>query len=232
MARDPIPFAPMVMRGAFVQLVPQMVAFLPNIILFRINPDTIRKTGTPFNPFEGQGPNRGSSPPDILPYPADETISFTLMLSATEGQQNLNPITLAHGVAPQIAALKKLIQPGEGLIGDLIGAAKALAGGAAREIKADRIPVTFLLLGLSLAVPVRATSFTVEETHHTPTLYPQEAKVSIELRVLTPDLFKCREDALSKLAINAYNANKLQEDALAVANIANNVEEIVTSLPI
>jgi hypothetical protein len=64
-----------------------------------------------------------------------------------------------------------------------------------------------------------------------PTLYPLQAKATIELEVLTPDVFKCQRDWTAELAVAAYNFTKTQEDALAVANIAHSAKSILGLLP-
>jgi hypothetical protein len=49
--------------------------------------------------------------------------------------------------------------------------------------------------------------------------------------VLTPDVFKCQSDLTADIAVAAYNFTKLQDDALAVAHIANNLDAIRGLLP-
>jgi len=83
------------------------------------------------------------------------------------------------------------------------------------------VPITFLIFGPGLMLPVRLTTLSIEETLFTGILYPIHAKVSVQLQVLTPNLFRCHEDTLSQLAIAAYNLNEVQENLLAIANLAN-----------
>ena len=78
---------------------------------------------------------------------------------------------------------------------------------------------------------MRITSFSVEETLFSPTLYPMQAKVSVALEVLTPDVFKCHRDPTADVAVAAYNFTKTQEDLLAVANLANSAKSILGMLP-
>ena len=80
-------------------------------------------------------------------------------------------------------------------------------------------------------LPVRVTSFSVEESVFLPTLYPLQATVSVGLEVLTPDVFKCQHSLSSDLAVAAYNFTKLQEDALAIAHIAKAVDAVKGMLP-
>jgi hypothetical protein len=50
--------------------------------------------------------------------------------------------------------------------------------------------------------------------------------------VLTPDVFKCQHDLTADIAVAAYNLTRLQEDTLATAHIANNVDAIRGLLPL
>jgi hypothetical protein len=93
------------------------------------------------------------------------------------------------------------------------------------------VPVILFAWGPGRILPVRITSFSVEETFFSPLLYPIQAKVSLTLEVLTPDVFKCQKDATTAMAIAAYRFTKLQEDALAVESLAGASESILGMLP-
>jgi hypothetical protein len=226
MSREPIPWASKLVRGALVQLIPDIIAFIPNIVIFQYNPEKITRGMTPYVPDSGSQPRTEQSA-DTQPFDPEETISFTLELSATEGMEHKNPVTIATGIASQLAALRKMLRPTSGLLSDLKGSAQALANKSTERLTRPTLPVTFLIYGPGLIVPVRITEFSVEEVMHTPLLYPHEAKVTIKLLVLTPDKFKCSNIRFRDLAISAYNLTRAQEDALAVANIANHVEEVL-----
>ena len=75
------------------------------------------------------------------------------------------------------------------------------------------------------------TNFSVDQTFFSPTLYPLHATVSIDLVVLTPDLFKCRKDVASDVAIAAYNFNQLQDSTLALVNMAKDADQVLGILP-
>jgi hypothetical protein len=64
-----------------------------------------------------------------------------------------------------------------------------------------------------------------------PLLYPLQATASIELRVLTPEVFRCRADVPARVAVAAFNFTRLQEDTLALANIGGSLSEIRGILP-
>jgi hypothetical protein len=104
-------------------------------------------------------------------------------------------------------------------------------GGARAQATRPTVPVAFLVWGPGRILPVRVTSFSVEEMLFSPTLYPLQATVSLGLEVLTPDVFKSQSGISSDLAVAAYNLTKLQEDALAVAHIARAVDAVKGILP-
>ena len=213
--------------GAFIQLIPDIVAFTPNIVLFQYNPEKITRGLTPWNPFEGSTSSRGAAAPDVAPTPPDEKIGFELQLDATDSAQTSNPLNRTTGVASRIAALRKLTKPSKGMLGDLVQSVGNLVGADTSIAERPSIPITFLIFGPGLMLPVRVTTFSVEETLFTEALYPIHAKVTVELQVLRPDMFKCKEDLISDLAIAAWNLNQIQEDALAIANLANGAFDVV-----
>ena len=207
--------------GAFVQLIPDIVLFTPNIVMFQYNPAKITRGLTPWNPFETTTAANGGAAPDVAPNPPDEKISFDLYLDAADPAQVDNPINTATGVASRIAALRKLAKPSDGMIGDLVQSAANLIGVESGSAHRPTVPITFLVFGPGVLLPVRVTSLSIEETLFTGLLYPIHAKASLQLQVLTPNLFRCNDDPLAKMAIAAFHLNELQENLLAVANLVN-----------
>jgi len=135
-------------------------------------------------------------------------------------------------VATQVAAFRKLIEPTAGLIGDLIGAAKALVGAASEQAERPVVPVLLFILGPGIVLPVRITKLSVTVNEFLPTLYPLMATVSIELKVLPPEVFDGVDTAATKVAVAAYNFTRLQEDALAIASAAAGLAGAASLLPI
>jgi hypothetical protein len=214
------PRSPAVARGALVQLIEDLGIIIPNIILFQYNPEKISRGFAVWNPFATAPQNQAAQTPLVQPFDPQQTFGFDLMLDATEDIAAGNPIVMLTGLAGRIAQLKKLIEPTEGLFGDLIGSAKALAGGAGRQAERPAVPVTLLVLGPGTVLPVRVTELSVEITELTPALYPLMAKVTLKLQVLTPDVFKCKEATATNVAIAAYKFTKVQDDGLAIAAAA------------
>jgi len=222
-------------KGALVQLVKGLTGVVPNVIPFQYNPEKLSHTLTPWNPFEVDQTQRGAQAPTVQPFDPKESFTLTLEIDATNDLEDDNPVAKLVGVADRLAALKKLTLPSEGLAGDLInsaiGAARALVGKAAKQAVRPTVPVVLFVWGPGRILPVRVTSFSVEETLFSPSLHPIQATVTLGLEVLTPDVFKCQRDITADIAVAAYNFTRLQEDTLATAHIANNLEAIRGLLP-
>lgn len=231
MAETGNPLSPPVVRGAIVQLIEELGIVVPNIIPFQYNPGTMTRNLKPWNPFEVDQANRGAQAPMVQPYDPEETYKLTLELDATDDLEMGDPIAIATGVASRIAAIQKLTEPTQGLIGDLVASAKALAGTIEKQATRPSVPIALLVMGPGLILPVRVTSIGIEVKEFTPLLYPHMAHVQLEMRVLTPEVFKCKATAATGLAIAAYELTRLQEDALAIANFANALKAARAMLP-
>jgi hypothetical protein len=218
-------------KGAFVQLVRGLGGVVPNVIPFQYNPEKLSHTVAPWNPFEVDQTQRGAQAPTVQPFDPKESFNLTLEIDATNDLEDEDFVAKEVGVADRLAALKKLLLPGKGVIGDLVASARALVGKAAEQAVRPTVPVVLFVWGPGRILPVRVSSFTVEETQFSPALRPIQAAVTIGLEVLTPDVFKCQRDITAEIAVAAYNLTRLQEDTLAAAHIANNLEAIRGLLP-
>lgn len=224
--------SPKIAKGALVQLLPDIVGVLPNIIVFQYNPQSITRTLTPWDPFAVDQTQRGSQAPTVQPFDVQETFtSFKIELDATDDLEEGDALAEATGIETRLAALRKLTQASQGLVGDLIESAKSLAGAGDDEARRATVAPILLVLGPRIILPVRVKSFSVEETLHSPAYYPLHATVTMDLEVLTPDTFRCQEDVTGKIAVAAYNFTRLQEDANALLNTANNTSAIRALLP-
>jgi hypothetical protein len=229
---DGNPLSPPVMRGAIVQLMEELGTVIPNIVPFQYNPAKVTRNMKPWNPFDVDPAKRASPAPAAAPFDPEETYQFVLELDATDDLEAGNPIAVATGIASRIAAIQKLVTPSKGLFGDLIGAAKALAGKAVDpNLERSKLAVALLILGPGTVLPVRVTTISIEINEFTALLYPLMANVTLDLRVLTPEVFKCKATPAIAFAKSAYEFTRLQEDALAIANFANAASAAKSILP-
>lgn len=220
-------------RGAIIQLIEDIGTVLPNIIPFQYNPAKVTRNFKPWNPFDVDPAKRGGTAPAAAPFDPEETYGFTLELDATDDLEMVNPIAIGTGIASRIASLQKLIMPTKGLLGDLVGAANALAGkNKLKQAETRRLPLALFVMGPGLILPIRVTALSVEINEFNMLLYPLMANVTLELRVLTPEAFKCKKASVgSEFAKAAYEYTRLQEDGLAILNVVNSLTAARSMLP-
>lgn len=253
--------SPWLLKGALIQFSAPMLIPIPNIIIFQYNPETMTRTLVPWQPAqpEIEYNDDGSIKSSKLtgeqrnqlsqPFDPQETFSLTLELDAADALEHpdLHPVARVAGVADRISAMEMLCYPpGAGAIGGLLnvsvnvsisgGGISAKIGAAADVVERKEVPIVLFFWGPGRIVPVRITSFSVEEQQYSPLLYPIRAKVSIGLRVLDEnDLVNIEGDtkksAIVALAKACYKLTQAQKEALATANLANSVESIIGLLP-
>lgn len=224
--------SPKLLKGAFLQLVEDVIGVVPNPVVFPYFPETVTRSFEPWNPFEVDQADRGAQAPTTQPYALVEQLSFLIDLHAADGMETGNPLAIGFGVLPQIAAIQKLAQPSAGPLGDLVQSAQALAGNPGAAATRPTVPICLLIFGPGHIYPVRLTAISVEQKIFNPALYPIHATISLEMTILSPDVFKCQSTAATEVAIAAYNFTKTQENALALANIANSLAEVTPPLPV
>lgn len=187
------------------------------------------------------------------PYDPDESFSLVLELDAADAleQPLLHPVAVVAGVADRIAAIEMLCYPpavdkaAGGLlsvaVSDSVGAdgIDVNAGAETHEEYVPRreVPVVLFFWGPGRIVPVRITGFSVEEQQYSPLLYPIQAKVTLGLKVITDTQLvdatgKFANGRVIDLAKACYKFTMAQKKALALANLANDVESIIGMLPI
>ena len=222
--------SPKLEKGALVQLVPALVGVVPTIVAFQYNPASLSRDVKPWAPTDVDDAQRGGPAPDTQPFPPQETFTLTLELDATDDLEDGSSVAATVGVADRIAALRALMSPSNGIVGDLLVSARALST-SFRQVVRPTIPTTLFVWGPGRILPVRVTSLQVQESLHSPTLYPLQATVSLTLDVITPDQFASPSSVGARIAIAAYGATRTQEDALALLRVAKDVAEIRALLP-
>jgi hypothetical protein len=223
--------SPKFQKGGLVQLVETLGVPLPNIVVFQYNPATMTRALTPWNPLEVSQTERGLPSPAAQPFDPEEKITMEIELDASDALEDDKAIAKQFGIGDRIAALEKMLFPGDSPLGQALALASSLLGGGAQPAERRTVPVTFLVWGIGRIVPVRITHYSIEEQLFMPSLRPLQAKVSLEMQVLTPEVFKCASGPSIDLARFAYTFYRKQQDVLALLNIANNVDEIRALLP-
>jgi len=246
------------LRGAFVSFTETFPLPIPNVIIFQYNPETMTHTWTPAatggapsttphpaSPAGGTGaqPADGASNPLAVTGPPGEAFSFTLMLDGNDQIADGNPVSAglatASGVYTRLAALEMLLFPtdnsGGGLIGSISSALGITGGssGPSTPIPAAQLPTVLFIWGPGRILPVKVTTLTTtEKLYDNILLNPTHAEVSVGLKVLTPQELQYVDGPLGTLANAAYTIAKTLREALALANLANGVGDIIGMLPV
>jgi len=251
--------SPKLLKGALIQFSAPMLIPIPNIIIFQYNPETMTRNLQPWKPAEkvvyASKEEAEKAVTELFnqlsqPFDPQETFSLTLELDAADALEDpgSHPIATIAGVADRISAMEMLCYPpGPGALGGLLnvsvsvsigaGGISANVGTAADIVPRLEVPIVLFFWGPGRVVPVRITSFSVEEQQYSPLLYPIRAKVSIGLTVLNENnLLNVAGDtsksAVVEIAKACYKFTQAQKEALATANLANSVESIIGMLPI
>lgn len=241
--------SPKLLKGALIEFSERFIGPIPNVIVFQYNPEMMTRTLEVWSQNAG-GETAASNDTSHTAQPFDppETFSLALELDAADALENpaAHPVAFISGVADRIAAMEMLLYPqGDSLLGSLLGSVSVSVGGAGASISGaagaagavqpvprGTVPVVLFVWGPGRIVPVRLTSFSVEEQAYSPLLYPIRAKVNIGLKILTPkDFPTCHRKLSEELAITAFNFTRKQKEVLAAANMANSVESILGMLP-
>ncbi len=235
------PLSPKLLKGALVKLDTFLVVPVPQVVIFQYNPASLTRTiaiAPVKSPEADDGGGKAATEPKTAqPQPPVETITLSLEFDATDALESpeSHPVAMLSGVADRIAALEMLLYPstsGQGLLGDLV-ASLGLADALPAPPERLTVPLTFFVWGPGRILPVRLTTFSVEEQEFMTTLYPLRAKVNIAMQILREGDYQDSTNKLSAdMAKMAWKFYRTQQQVLAVANIANSVESILGMLPI
>ena len=227
--------SPKLSKGAIVQLVEDLVVPVPSIIPFQYNPETVSRTVSPCHPLATKAPGspeceRPPVDPVVQPFDPRQTIRMKIDLDAADQLEENDAVAKVVGIGDRIAALELLLFAGSSPLGALINAASALLGAPSPPVK-PTVGITLLVLGVGRIVPVRITSYSIEEKHFLPSLEPLMAEVTLDMEVLTPDQFKGISGPSVEIAKAAYNLFRVEQSALALVQTAKNASELLSILP-
>ena len=171
------PGSPKLTKGAIVGL--DLFNPLASVVIFQYNPKTMSRS------LEAQTAQEGGSRSESLRLsgPPRETITINeLHLDAADqlekGQGSL-------GIYPQLSALERLLYP-KSLV--TIANPAVMAVGTI-EIVQPAAPFTLFIWGAKRILPVRLSSFTINEEEFDPDLNPIRASLSLTLTVLNTNDF-------------------------------------------
>jgi hypothetical protein len=175
------PGTPKTLQGGLVLLDPD-TAQVRRVIVLQYNPDTLTRSFQP----QAIGPDSGDRLEALrLKGPAVETIKLEAELDAADQLEfpDNNPTAVNYGIHPQLAALQSVVNP----LADDLQSARDLAGFGTLEVAPAESPLTVFVWGPNRIVPVRLSELTVTEEAFDTRLNPIRAKVSLGMRVLSPN---------------------------------------------
>ena len=241
--------SPKLLNGAIVEFSERFIGPVPNVIVFQYNPEKLTRTlGIWSKAGEPKGAENITEDQTAQPFDPVESFNLVLEFDAADDLEkpDLHPVAVVSGVANRLAVLEMLLYPQESsLLGELAGSITGSLSGKAAAAKVSSklsdplprgtVPLVFLVWGPGRIVPVRLTSFSIEEHAYLPTLYPIRATATVGMKILRPDDLSIKGSIVEKgkqeLAKIAYQIYVKQKTVLAASNIANNVESILGMLP-
>lgn len=209
------PISPRLLKGALIAVDP--LSPVPNAVAFQYNPDTLtRKLEARAVSQEG---DRGEAL--RLTGAPKETITLTIEIDAADQLEQGDPVTVANGLHPTLAALETMLYPSSASV--IVNDVLSLVG-TIEVIPLDG-PMTLFVWGPTRVLPVRLTSFSITEEAYDPQLNPIRAKVELSLTVLS-------YQDLSPLSPGyaLFLTHHIAKEALAKLNLFNNVGSTGVSL--
>jgi len=218
------------LRGALIEYGTDLIAPIPNVVIFQFNPESLARS------LQIPPPPTGATQRETTQAGERtfEKISFTAHFSAANMLDEGKALAELFGIGPQLAALEKMVLPSSKLAG-LVGAAIDAIGSAldagdakpAQPIPREKYPRILFIWGLTRVLPVTIDSMSISELDYDSVLNPLRAEVQITLSVISVD--DCSDDVLAK---GALEFSMLAKEAQAIANLANSAEQIVDLIPL
>lgn len=208
------PGSPRVLKGALVVF--ETPAPVPtNVIAFQFNPDSVSRT---FAQRQGDTDPSASAGDTMHVLPPTETLALSVELDAADDQlETEDPIAVATGLHPTLAALELLLYPSS--IDLILDKALALAGSA--RVKPGRVPIVLLVWGPLRVLPVRVESVSITEQAFDPRLNPIRATAELRLRTLTERELRAAGPPFDTLAFVNLIAKEVLARGAGVAAIAD-----------
>lgn len=220
----------MLLKGALIEYGANLVGPIPNAVIFQFNPETITRN-VEIPPHPSGATSRENSQAGEIPV---ERINLVAQFTIQETLAARNPLSLAVGIGPQLAALEKMVRP-SGVLTNLLNKAidavgDAVSGGGSspptQPVPRESYPRILFIWGLTRVLPVTIDSMSIAEKQYDRLLNPIQADVTLGLTVISPD--PCASDII---ADGAFKYTSAARDAMALANLANSVQQLAELVP-
>jgi len=211
------PGSPRLLKGAIVGLDPTNP--LASVVVFQYNPDTMTRRLEARS--TGGGDTSDRSEAFRLTGPPKETITLNIEVDAADQLEQANPLAIASGVYPTLAALEMLLYPKSLTV--IANAALAQVGNI--EIIPPEAPLTLFVWGPARVLPVRITGFSITEEAYDPLLNPIRAKVDLTLNVLSYVDLK-----ITNPGYTLFLAYQIAKEVMATTNVVNSALNLTASV--
>lgn len=211
------PGSPRLIKGAIVGLDP--LNPLASVVLFQYNPDTMTRRLEARS--TGGGDNSDRSEAFRLTGPPRETITLNIEVDAVDQLEKVNPIAVASGVYPSLAALEMLLYPKSPTV--IANAALAQVGSI--EIVPPEAPLTLFVWGPARVLPIRISSLSIAEEAYDTLLNPIRAKIDLSLNVLSYADLK-----ITNPGYTLFLAHQITKEVLATTNVVNSALNLSASV--
>lgn len=203
------PGSPRLLKGALIGVDP--LNPLGAVVVFQYNPDTMTRKLEP-RAVAAEG-DRGEA--FRLTGAPKETITLSIEIDATDQLEQANPLALASGIYPTLAALEIMLYPKSAVV--LINSALSVAGTI--EVIPAESPMILFVWGPQRVLPVRVTSFSITEEAHDQMLNPIRAKVDLSLAVLS-----YQDLPLLSAGRVMFLAHHIVKEVMAATNLFSNLQ--------
>lgn len=211
------PGSPRLIKGAIIGLDPTNP--LASVVVFQYNPDTMTRRLEARS--TGGTDTSDRSEAFRLTGPPKETITLNIEVDATDQLEQANPIAIASGVSPTLAALELLLYPKSSTV--IANVALAQIGNI--EIIPPEAPLTLFVWGPARVLPVRVSGFSITEEAYDPLLNPIRAKVDLTLNVLSYVDLK-----ITNPGYTLFMAHQIAKEVLATTNVVNSALNLTASV--
>ena len=203
------PGSPRLTKGAIVGIDP--LNPLASVIVFQYNPKSLSRS------LEATTTGADGARSEVLRLagaPA-ETISIAeLEIDAADQLERGDPVAETMGISPQLSALEMLLYPKSASV--ILNTALLAAGTI--EVVPPEAPFTLFVWGPKRVLPVRITSFTIDEQEYDPSLNPIRASVSLSMRVLSYNDFPVLHPGYS-----LFVAHQVAKEVMATLGSVGNI---------
>ena len=191
---------------------------LATVVVFQYNPDTMTRK-LEARTTTGEAADRTESL--RLAGPPKETITISIEVDATDQLETANPLAVATGINPTLAALEMLFYPKS----IQVIANMAISQAGMLEIIPTEAPLTLFVWGPTRVLPVRITSFSITEEAFDTLLNPVRAKVDLTMQVLSYYDLKNSNPGFS-----LFMAYQIAKEIMATTNVFNSVQNLGSGL--